>query len=43
MRHLNDGALRRLYDEPLALATFIGAGVIFGGTYYSLARETRRT
>ncbi len=30
------------YDEPLALATFIGAGVIFAGTYYSLARETRR-
>jgi drug/metabolite transporter (DMT)-like permease len=31
-----------LYGEPLDAATFIGAGVIFAGTYYSLMRETRR-
>jgi drug/metabolite transporter (DMT)-like permease len=31
-----------LYGEPLDAATFIGAGVIFAGTYYSLTRETRR-
>jgi drug/metabolite transporter (DMT)-like permease len=29
------------YREPLELATFIGAAVIFAGTYYSLARETK--
>ena len=34
------GAL--FYGEPLDLATFVGAAVIFAGTYYSLARETRR-
>jgi drug/metabolite transporter (DMT)-like permease len=33
------GAL--VYGEPLELATFIGAAVIFAGTYYSLARESR--
>jgi drug/metabolite transporter (DMT)-like permease len=30
------------YREPLELATFLGAAVLFAGTYYSLARETRR-
>jgi drug/metabolite transporter (DMT)-like permease len=30
------------YGEPLEAATFIGAAVIFAGTYYSLSRETRR-
>lgn len=30
------------YGEPLEAATFIGAAVIFAGTYYSLARETRK-
>jgi drug/metabolite transporter (DMT)-like permease len=30
------------YREPLELATFVGAAVIFAGTYYSLARETRK-
>jgi drug/metabolite transporter (DMT)-like permease len=34
------GAL--LYGEALEAATFIGAAVIFAGTYYSLTRETRR-
>jgi drug/metabolite transporter (DMT)-like permease len=29
------------YAEALELATFIGAAVIFAGTYYSLARESR--
>jgi len=29
------------YDEPLEAATFVGAAVIFAGTYYSLSRETR--
>jgi drug/metabolite transporter (DMT)-like permease len=33
------GAL--FYAEPLDPATFVGAAVIFAGTYYSLARETR--
>jgi drug/metabolite transporter (DMT)-like permease len=33
------GAL--VYGESLELATFIGAAVIFAGTYYSLARESR--
>jgi drug/metabolite transporter (DMT)-like permease len=31
-----------LYGEALDAATFIGAAVIFAGTYYSLTRETRR-
>ena len=30
-----------LYGEPLEAATFIGAAVIFAGTYYSLSRESR--
>ena len=30
------------YNEPLELATFVGAAVIFAGSYYSLARETRK-
>jgi uncharacterized membrane protein len=30
------------YGEALEAATFIGAAVIFAGTYYSLARETRK-
>jgi drug/metabolite transporter (DMT)-like permease len=34
------GAL--FYGEPLEAATFVGAAVIFSGTYYSLAREARR-
>ncbi len=34
------GAL--MYAEPLQATTFLGAAVIFAGTYYSLARETRR-
>jgi drug/metabolite transporter (DMT)-like permease len=34
------GAL--FYGEPLESSTFVGAAVIFAGTYYSLARETRR-
>jgi drug/metabolite transporter (DMT)-like permease len=34
------GAL--MYAEPLEAATFLGAAVIFTGTYYSVARETRR-
>ncbi|TAK83666.1 MAG: DMT family transporter [Betaproteobacteria bacterium] len=34
------GAL--MYAEPLEAATFVGAAVIFAGTYYSVARETRR-
>ena len=29
------------YGEPLEAATFIGAAVIFAGTYYSLSRESR--
>jgi drug/metabolite transporter (DMT)-like permease len=33
------GAL--FYGEPLDVATFIGAAVIFSGTYYSLSRESR--
>jgi drug/metabolite transporter (DMT)-like permease len=33
------GAL--FYREPLDLATFAGAAVIFAGTYYSLSRESR--
>jgi drug/metabolite transporter (DMT)-like permease len=28
-----------LYGEPLEAATFVGAAVIFAGTYYSLSRE----
>ncbi len=31
-----------LYGEALDAATFIGAAVIFAGTYYSLTRETRQ-
>jgi drug/metabolite transporter (DMT)-like permease len=31
------------YGEPLEAATFVGAAVIFAGTYYSLSRESRRT
>ena len=34
------GAL--LYEEPFDPMVFVGAAVIFSGTYYSLARETRR-
>ncbi len=30
-----------LYGEPLELATFAGAAVIFAGTYYSIRRESR--
>jgi drug/metabolite transporter (DMT)-like permease len=30
------------YGEPLEAATFVGAAVIFAGTYYSLSRETRK-
>jgi drug/metabolite transporter (DMT)-like permease len=30
------------YREPLEAATFVGAAVIFAGTYYSLAREARK-
>jgi drug/metabolite transporter (DMT)-like permease len=30
------------YGERVEAATFVGAAVIFAGTYYSLARETRR-
>jgi drug/metabolite transporter (DMT)-like permease len=30
------------YGEPLQVATFAGAAVIFAGTYYSLSREARR-
>lgn len=30
------------YREPLQIATFVGAAVIFAGTYYSLSREARR-
>jgi len=29
------------YGEPIELATFIGAAVIFAGTYYSIRRESR--
>lgn len=34
------GAL--VYSEPLELATFVGAVIIFAGTYYSLSRESRK-
>jgi len=34
------GAL--VYAEPLEAAIFVGAAVIFAGSYYSLARESRR-
>lgn len=34
------GAL--VYAEPLDASTFVGAAVIFAGSYYSLARESRR-
>lgn len=34
------GAL--FYAEPLEAATFVGAAVIFAGTYYSVTRESRR-
>src|SRR5688572_20911160 len=34
------GAL--FYGEPLEAATFVGAVIIFAGTYYSLSRESRR-
>jgi drug/metabolite transporter (DMT)-like permease len=30
------------YGEPLQVATFAGAAVIFAGTHYSLSREARR-
>lgn len=30
------------YGEPPELAVFLGAGVIFAGTYYSIRRESRR-
>lgn len=30
-----------LYAEPLEVSTFLGAGVIFAGTYYSIRRENR--
>jgi len=30
------------YDEPIELATMVGAAVIFSGTYYSVSRESRR-
>jgi len=30
-----------LYGEPIELATFAGAAVIFAGTYYSIRRESR--
>jgi len=33
------GAL--FYDEPIQLATMLGAVVIFAGTYYSVSRESR--
>ena len=29
------------YGEPLEVSTFIGAAVIFAGTYYSIRRENR--
>lgn len=29
------------YDEPLQLAVFFGAAIIFAGTYYSIRRESR--
>ena len=29
------------YNEPPELAVFVGAGVIFAGTYYSIRRESR--
>jgi drug/metabolite transporter (DMT)-like permease len=31
-----------VYGEPLDASTFVGAAVIFAGTYYSLARESRK-
>jgi drug/metabolite transporter (DMT)-like permease len=31
-----------VYGEPLEALTFVGAAVIFAGTYYSLSREARR-
>jgi hypothetical protein len=34
------GAL--LYAEPFDPMVFVGAVVIFSGTYYSLSRESRR-
>ena len=30
------------YGEPPELSVFVGAGVIFAGTYYSIRRESRR-
>ena len=30
-----------LYGEPIETATFVGAVVIFAGTYYSIRRESR--
>ncbi|KPK18374.1 MAG: hypothetical protein AMJ67_10535 [Betaproteobacteria bacterium SG8_41] len=30
------------YNEPPELAVFVGAGVIFAGTYYSIRRESRQ-
>jgi drug/metabolite transporter (DMT)-like permease len=35
------GAL--FYDEPLEASIFLGAAVIFAGTYYSIRRESRTT
>lgn len=29
------------YGEPIEIATFVGAAVIFAGTYYSIRRESR--
>ena len=30
------------YNEPLDPVVFVGAGIIFAGTYFSLSREARR-
>ena len=30
------------YDEPLQVSLFVGAGIIFAGTFYSLSRESRK-
>jgi len=34
------GAL--FYNEPLQVSIFVGAGIIFAGTFYSLSRESRK-
>jgi len=31
------------YDEPIQLAVFLGAAIIFAGTYYSVRRESRHS